>query len=134
MHLIQKLWPEIVDLQTAKEASRPGVLAAGFLALMLTMLGAILGSPGALISGAIFAVAAWGIRQQNKAASVIALLIYLIEVAGAITESGLNPVRTIISIVFILIFVNSCRGTFAYHEMNLHQQSMTNSLTNDKDD
>ena len=134
MNLIQKLWPEIIDLQTAKEASRPGVLAAGFLALMLTVLGLILGSPGALISGVTFAIAAWGIRQQNKAASVIALLIYLIEVASAIIESGMNPVRTIISIVFILIFVNSCRGTFAYHAMNLHQQSTTNSLTSDKDD
>jgi len=134
MKLIQRLWPEIIDLQTAQEASKAGVLAAGFLALMLIVFGGILGSPGALISGVTFAVAAWGIRQQNKAAAVIALLIYLIEVAGTIIESGMNPIHLLVSIVFILIFVNSCRGTFAYHEMNLHQQSTMNSLTSDKDD
>lgn len=133
MNLIQKLWPEIVDLQTAKEASRPGVLAAGFLAFLLTMVGLLL-NPGSLISGAIFAVAAWGIHQQNKAASVIALLVFLIEVAGSIIGLGINPTLITLSIVFALIFVNSCRGTFAYHEMNLHQQSTTNSLTSDKDD
>ena len=133
MNLIQKLWPEIVDLQTAKEASRPGVLAAGFLAFLFTMMG-VLGNPGLLINGGIFAVAAWGIRQQNKVASVIALLVFLIEVASSIIVFGIHSTFIILSIVFTLILVNSCRGTFAYHEMNLHQQSTMNSLTSDKDD
>ena len=72
---------------------------------------------GAFVDAALFLMVAWGIHRCSRIAAVLGLVLYLFERANtayvSVTSSGSpNPVMLI---VITVAFVNSVRGTFAFH-------------------
>ncbi len=121
------IWPKVIDLKTAKLANRQGVWASSFVAIVTAFV-VCLGSAGiqlfeftssswALIDACIFGVIALGIHKMSRIASVGGLGLYLIERADMWISYG--PKNLLIAGLLVLMFINSIRGTFAYHRMNL---------------
>ncbi len=121
------IWPKVIDLKTAKLANRQGVWAASFVAVVTAVFSA-LGAAGiqlfeftfgawSLIDACIFGVLSFGIYKMSRIASVAGLGLYLIERADIWITYG--PKNLIIAGLLVLMFINSIRGTFAYHRMNL---------------
>jgi len=119
------IWPDVKDLETAKLANRQGVWAASFVSVV-TAVFAALGAAGiqlfeftfdalALIDACIFGVLAFGIYKMSRIASVAGLGLYIIERADMWINYG--PKNVIIAGLLVLMFINSIRGTFAYHRL-----------------
>ncbi len=122
----QDLWPELIDLKTAEEASKQGVWAAGVLVVMNSV-----GILGSLLTGDTlqtlentwdvvwFALVAWGIHRKSRVVAVCALSFYLLESALFIAERdfvAFDIIVLIIRILLVIVFANSVRGTIAYHK------------------
>ena len=114
-------WPSIVDLESAKVASKQGCWAAVFIAIV-TAVFAILGNAGihligtsfdlwVLVDAALFSVIAYFIYKQSRIASVFGLSIYILERIDMWMSYG--PRNPAMVIIISLMFINSIRGTFA---------------------
>lgn len=70
--------------------------------------------PGALVDAALFFAIAWRLgKTKSRAWAVTGLLLYMLEVgfAFATRPGGIG----VISIVFVIAYVNAVRGAFAYY-------------------
>lgn len=117
---IDWIWPAITDLATAKKTAHQGFFAASAIAVFTV--GMILlrkYSMLALVDAVLFALIALGIYKTYRIASISGLTLYLIERADAWATNGFpnNGARIVFVIVITLAFVNSIRGTFAYHKL-----------------
>lgn len=120
--MLRQPWPRIVDLKTAEEASKQGVWAAGVLTVIGLLQALNLFSTGdttmALATTATvvwFVFVAWRIRRKSKVVAVCALSYYLLEVATLFADRGFIS-GGVIGILFVIMFANSVRGTFAHHK------------------
>ena len=114
---------EISDKESAEDATKLARGVSYFIAAVTGLIAAltmayhepILGLNGwSLLDAGLFAVAGWRIGKLSRAWTVVALALYLLEVADSIGRRGLG--FSVVSIVFILAYVNALRGVFAYHK------------------
>ncbi len=132
-----RLFPQVTDLESAADAAKQGVWAAGFVTAVTTTIAlislttgtSVMGIDGfALLDGSAFALVAWGIHRKSRAASVSGLLLYLIEVLASMAAG--NGLRGGVTIIFFVIaFGNSIRGTFAYHKLHAQLKSVIDPQT-----
>jgi len=115
-------WKDVDTKDAAHDATRPAVgvsyfiaAATGLFAILSIVYGhAIFGIDGwSLLDAILFTVIGWRIGKLSRAWTVAGLALYLIEVAVSISDRGFGP--GVLSIVFILMYVNAVRGVFAYH-------------------
>jgi hypothetical protein len=132
-----KFFPQVTDLESAADAAKQGVWAAGVIAAVTTTIAlialvtgtSIIGLDGlALLDGSAFALIAWGIHRKSRVASVSGLLLYLFELIAAMADGqGMSGGVTII--FFVIAFGNSIRGTFAYHRLHAQLKSVIDPET-----
>ena len=126
-----RLFPQVTDLQSAADAAKQGVWAAGIVAVVTTSIAlislatgtSVIGLDGsAVLDGLAFALIAWGIHRKSRAASVGGLALYVLEQLLAVAD-GESIRGSIIIIFFVIAFGNSIRGTFAYHRLHAQLRS-----------
>ena len=132
-----RFFPQVTDLESAADAAKQGVWAAGIVAAVTTTIAlislttgtSVMGLDGmALLDGSAFALIAWGIHRKSRVASVSGLLLYLFELLAAMADG--EGVRGGVTIIFFLIaFGNSIRGTFAYHKLHTQLKSVIDPET-----
>jgi hypothetical protein len=124
------LWPTITDTATARQAARGSFWAAIISAAMTSLFAGLSLAgihvidiePVAFVDAAIMLLIAVGIRRMSRAAAVLGLCLYLAE--RLLASSGGTLLLTVF---FVLMYVNSIRGTFAYHRFMT--QTVPGSLT-----
>jgi hypothetical protein len=117
-------WPDLSDIDGAKDASRLGMWCA-IIVCAMTALFALLAlagtrvmgiDPWALIDAAIFAAIAFGIHKYSRFAAVAGFALFLIEKIYQVIQQG--PLGAgVLGIIFLIGFLNAVRGTFAYHKL-----------------
>src|SRR5579862_200726 len=121
-------WNEISDKESAKYATTTAVWISYLLAVVAALTAvyrldhheSVNGVNGglALLDAALFLVIGWRISRLSRAWAVVGLCFYLLEwsisVATRAYTAGDVP-RDILAIVFLAVYVNAVRGTFAYH-------------------
>ena len=66
-----------------------------------------------MLDAALFAVIGWRIRRMSRAWSIVGLCLYLME---AVVSLGTRDAGVgVLTIVFVLAYINGLRGVFAYH-------------------
>jgi hypothetical protein len=115
-------WKEIENKDSAEDATKAAVGISYFIAAVTGLIAVltlvyskpILGLSGwSLVDASLFAVIGWRIRKLSRAWTIVGLVLYLLEIASSIGSRGFG--FGIVSIVFILAYVNALRGVFAYH-------------------
>jgi hypothetical protein len=110
-------WPKIQDETSAEAAVKPAVGVSAFVAAVSGLIAVlsiayrkpILGINGwSLVDALLFVVIAWRIGKMSRAWAVVGLLMYLVEV-------GSSGALGVLTIIFILTYINAIRGAFAYH-------------------
>ena len=126
-----RLFPQVTDLQSAADAAKQGVWAAGIVAVITISIAlislatgtSVIGLDGsAILDGLAFALIAWGIHRKSRTASVGGLALYVLEQLLAVAD-GESIRGGIIIIFFLIAFGNSIRGTFAYHRFHAQLRS-----------
>ena len=115
----------IEDVDSAKKAARLGLYASMFVSAF-GIIWIVFKQPeliaeygyGVFIDSLVFALIAWGIYKMSRTASVLGLLFYLFQQIVAYPSFGFEfKVRRIMMpAILILMFINSIRGTFAFHK------------------
>jgi len=132
-----RIFPQVTDLQSAEDAAKQGVWAAGIVAVVTTSIAlislatgtSVIGLDGfAILDGVLFGLIAWGIHRKSRVASISGLSLYLLELLSAVAE-GEGVRGSIIVIFFVMAFGNSIRGTFAYHKFHAQLRSVINLET-----
>jgi len=128
-----RLWPTILDRQTARKIAREAFWAAiivvvitvafATLAVFGTSLAGI--GPAAFVDAAIFGVVAAGIHRMSRVAALAGLIIFGLEKLLMIDQM-LSLGNIIMAIALLFAFANGVRATFAYHR--LQALSVTPSL------
>jgi hypothetical protein len=67
-----------------------------------------------LIDAVIFAWMAWRISKASRAWAIVGLLMYLLEVGYKLVTNPSGALG-VLTIIFILTYINAIRGAFAYH-------------------
>lgn len=115
-------WNEIENKDSAVDATKAAVgisYLVGSLTTLLAVLSLIYARPiyGAsgvsLIDAALFFVIAWRIQKLSRAWTVVGLSLYIIEAVSSFGAQGAGV--GLLTIVFIIAYVNAVRGAFAYH-------------------
>ena len=132
-----RLIPPITDLESAANAAKQGIWAAGVVAVVTTSIAlialatgtSVMGVDGfALIDGSAFALIAWGIHHKSRVPAVSGLLLYLLELLAAMAD-GQGFSGGVTMIFFVSGFGNSIRGTFAYHKFYAQLKSVIDPAT-----
>ncbi len=131
------LFPEINDLKSAQDCARQGTTACVLVIIATTAILLISqASPGSplpenttlvAIELMIYAGLAVMIYRKSRVASVAALSLYLIDRAAIVIHQigqgiPINGGSWFVPLLFISIFINSIRGTFAYHRLRQERQ------------
>ena len=124
-------WQTIEDESSAEHAPKAAVGVSGFIAAV-TALFAILsivyhkpifGLDGwGLVDALIFALIAWRISKMSRAWAVVGLLMYLLEVGYKLATNPSGALG-VLTIIFILTYINAIRGAFAYHRYRKAENS-----------
>ncbi len=132
-----RIFPQVTDLQSAEDAAKQGVWAAGIVAVVTTSIAlislatgtSVIGLDGfAILDGVLFGLIAWGIHRKSRVASISGLSLYLLELLSAVAEG--EGVRGGITVIFFVIaFGNSIRGTFAYYKFHAQLRSVIDPET-----
>jgi len=124
-------WPTIEDESSAEHATKAAVGVSGFIAAVTALAAVlsivyhkpILGLDGwGLIDALIFALIAWRISKASRTWAVLGLLMYLVEVGYKLATNP-SGARGVLTIIFILAYINAIRGAFAYHRYRKAQDN-----------
>jgi hypothetical protein len=125
----KKLWPEIIDEDSARKAAQYGFIASAWLSLV-TLVCALLDRLGILSTGispssllidaALFALIGYGILRMSRFAALSGLLIYVTEAILDYFHGGRIHWP---AALFVLLFVNGVRGTFFNGRMKRKKRS-----------
>jgi hypothetical protein len=116
------LWPDVSDLDGAQKAARQGVVAGLFVTGATTVFVILkLSDVSALVDAALFALIAWRIWKMSRTWAVIGLVLFAAEKAYWIYARG--PKGLMMSVIILLGFVTSVRGTFAYARLEQVQSN-----------
>jgi hypothetical protein len=116
-------WPTIEDESSAEQATKAAVGVSGFIAALTALLAVlsifyhkpIIGLDGlGLIDATIFALIAWRISKLSRTWAVVGLLMYLLEIGYKLATNPSGALG-VLTIIFILTYINAIRGAFAYH-------------------
>jgi hypothetical protein len=126
-------WPEIMDEDSALDASHKagwwaGVVGGltGLVAVISLVAGtAVMGiGPAALFDAALFGIVAWRVWNGSRPWAVAGLALYLFEIGWNLTHHhGIG----ILTVIIILGLVNGVRGTFALHKYREEKTRMMQS-------
>jgi hypothetical protein len=120
-------WNEIGDKYSAQYATTTAVWISYLIALATGLIGIvslayrkpILGLDGwAVLAAGLFAVMGWRIGRLSRAWSVVGFSIYVLGVLvdiGAHLAAGTFGFLPTMEILFVVVYLNALRGTFAYH-------------------
>lgn len=119
-------WPDVSNLDGAKEATRYGMWCGVCVASITTLfvLLAIFGfsimgiKPNALLDAVLFAGIAFGLSRYSRIAAVAGFGLFVIEKIYMVVSTGSFFAVGVLGIVIALGFLNSIRGTFAYQKLS----------------
>jgi hypothetical protein len=122
-------WEDVSDLSGAEKAITGGFWAAIVVACVtslfasLSMFGVKMFAINvwAFLDAGLFVAIAFGIRNKSRFAAVAGLCLYVVERVAMIQRGGMGGI--VMGILFILLFINAVRGTFAYHQMTAEGQA-----------
>jgi lysylphosphatidylglycerol synthetase-like protein (DUF2156 family) len=126
------LLPTIADLKSAQAAGRQGTVMC-VLIVMTTVMAAL--APltpgqeagttemiiGTMIVLVIYATFAVMIYKMSRVAAILALLVYVGDRLFMIAQQGVSG-QSVVAILVVFAFINSIRGTFAYHRFRHQRQ------------
>jgi hypothetical protein len=120
----QWFWPNTGSIEGARAAARQGVWAASFVAVVTfgfaiysRFAAAILNIDiWALVDVFLFCIIAVGIWRVSRIAAVSGLMLYVLERVWMFQTNG--QIGGFVAIIIVIMFVNSIRGTFAYHRQS----------------
>ena len=118
-------WPDVSDIDGAKDATRYGmwcaILVAAFTALFsllalfgIRFMGASLAS---FVDAALFAAIAYGLSKYSRFAAVAGFTLFLIEKIYTYVMTGSILGVGVLGIVILFGFLNGMRGAFAYQRL-----------------
>jgi hypothetical protein len=118
-------WPDVSDLEGAKEAARYGMCCAVFVAGVTTLFVplAIFGfsfmgiKPNALLDAVLFAGIAFGLSRYSRIAAVAGFALFVIEKIYMVMATGSFLAVGVLGILIALGFLNSIRRTFAHAKL-----------------
>lgn len=117
------LLPKITDLKSAQSAARQGTAVCIVIMIFSSVIVAISsategGKPSQefIFMMIIYGLIAFLTYKMSRVAAILGLLIYLGDRLVLIASSGLKA-NYVVAIFFIFAFINSIRGTFAYHRL-----------------
>jgi len=124
------IWPQIYDMDSAREAAKVSAYAAFFCA-GITALFAVLSIAGvnlisyismwSLLDAVIFLGFGIGTKKMSRVCSVLLLAFYVLEKIASLVEGHFqNP---LIWLLFIALFTSGVRGCFAYHQFSQHPET-----------
>ena len=123
-------WPAIADEATARKAARYGAAICGFSAVS-SLIVALSGfgfegnefeKYGLIASAVIYGVLGLGILRMWLPAAVMALVLFVGDIATSVLHSGEKPVLDLILLVF---FISGVRGTWFYRKNVLPTKKTT---------
>lgn len=132
-------WKEVDNKDSAEDATKLGVGVSYFIAAVSALVAIvslvshspILGlNAWSLLDAGLFAVIGWRIARLSRAWSVVGLGLYVLEVVDSISRRGVG--FGVLSVIFVLAYINAARGTFAYHKY-LKIQAAEPSVVNSAD-
>jgi hypothetical protein len=125
-------WPEVDTLEGAKKAVKSGYAAAFIIAAISGAYGIVSVYNGsdfyeiALVYSLIFIFIGWRILKYSRMWPVIAIIVIAVEKLYIYNASG-ETVHIYLGIVFIVMFLNSARGSEAYHKFMNSKKEEFNS-------
>ena len=115
-------WKEINDTDSASDATKAAVGVSYFVAgvtgllaiLSLVYHKPIMGVTGySVVDATLFAIIGWRIGKLSRPWTVVGLALYALETLVSLGSRGAS--FSLISIVFLLAYINALRGVFAFH-------------------
>jgi hypothetical protein len=127
-------FPAITDLKSAQDAARQGTATCALIMTFSTVLVVVATATGSgglsqlfIVMMLIYGLIAFLIYKMSRVAAIFGLLLYLGDRIVLIAQSGLSG-NFVLTIFFVLAFINSIRGTFAYHRFRrLRAEDIHNS-------
>jgi hypothetical protein len=117
-------WPTIATVEDAGECAKLGVVLLCAVVTAALAVSALAGysflgvTPWSLADAGIFCLLAFGISRKSKSAALLAPAFYLGERVYAWTNSGVpSTFGGILALIFLVSFINSARGVFAFHRL-----------------
>jgi hypothetical protein len=118
-------WPDVSDLDGAKDAARYGMwcafLVAGSTALfaLLSFFGIrLMGiTPAALLDAALFGAIGFGLSRYSRFAAVAGFLLFLLEKIYALVTTGSILGVGVLGVIILFGLLNGIRGAFAYQKL-----------------
>ncbi len=129
-------FPTIEDLKSAQKTGRQGAIACVLIVVLTMVMAAVTRSmqgidPASTATGVtpiaamivlvVYGVLAVMIYRMSRIAALIALLLQAANFVLLLVQQGFSG-QLSISILFLLAFINSVRGTFAYHRLRQQRQ------------
>jgi hypothetical protein len=118
-------WPDVSDLDGARDATRYGMWCA-FLVAGVTALFAALAffgirlmgiTPAALLDAALFGAIAFGLSRHSRFAAIAGFLLYLAEKIYALVTTGSILGVGALGVIILFGLFNGIRGTVAYQKL-----------------
>jgi hypothetical protein len=125
-------WKEIYDKDSAENAVQMAVGVSYFVAGITTLLAVLSLFSGhpimevngwSLLDAALFAVIGWRITKLSLPWTIVGTLLYLLETVVSLASRGSGV--GVLTIVFIIAYVNALRGVFAYRRYDREQAPAT---------
>lgn len=114
---VRVFWPSLRDEAEVHDAARHGYFACLFLCASVLVLMLMGGSPlAATIDIAFYFMAALGVRQLSRLASVAAFVMVLAERAAALLSGNLGAL-SVLGILVAAVLLNSVRAAYIAREM-----------------
>ena len=126
------IWPSITDEKSAKDASAQGAVASGFISFFSGFIGFVMSmgwDQGALREAFLFAILGFGIFRLSRTAAVVGLALYFVEWIYMWPKVGI--INVALTPIVVLMFVNSIRGTFVYHQIKKQARNFQNKEMSD---
>lgn len=118
-------WPDVSDVEGAKDAMKVGMWCAILVAAFTTIFAVLAfvgirlmgSSPLALIDALLFAGVAYGISKYSRVAAIAGFVLFLIEKIAALISTGSILGVGVMGVVILIGFLNGMRGALAYHKL-----------------
>jgi hypothetical protein len=133
------LLPTITDLQSAQRLARQGtavcvliIIFSSVVAAIATSIDGTFPSQWFIAAMLIYGLIGFLIYRMSRFAAIAGLVMYLSDRLVLLAQQGLS-MNVIFTIFFVFAFINSIRGTFAYHRFRRQrtevlQPSVTSNL------
>ena len=105
-------WPDVDDLDGAREATRLGYIAC-FVLTGVGAIAAIFNPAAGLFDALVFGVLGWRLRRNSRIAAVIAAAWVGLAIIVFIAQTR-TPFVGVLTIILFACLVSGVRGTFAY--------------------